>query len=109
MSLFRCPSLNSAPPANTDKKKDDARPGPLSPAEDEQGSDDGTEPGKGSPGSNAKASRGPLTVLPDERELVPLSPEDTQAHLEQVAKRIASERRHYRRHAVLVPANVKDW
>jgi hypothetical protein len=41
--------------------------------------------------------------------LVPLSPQETEAHLENIAQRILQERRHYHRHTVLVPEHVKDW
>ena len=60
-------------------------------------------------GNSKKAQAGPLTVLPDQSELSPLSPQETQAHLEAISQRILQEQRQYRRHAVTLPDNVKDW
>lgn len=85
--------------------KDDASPGKTD--------DPGTGPadaGKENAGAKAKkAQSGPLTVLEDTSELVPLSPGETEAHLSAIARRILQERRQYRRHALTVPENVKDW
>jgi hypothetical protein len=47
--------------------------------------------------------------LPDKDELVPLSPQETEAHLEEIVQRVLEQRRTYRRHVVIVPENVKDW
>jgi tetratricopeptide (TPR) repeat protein len=60
-------------------------------------------------GQSKKVQPGPLTVLPDSQELVPLSPGETEAHLGQITQRIMHERRHYRRHESNIPDNVKDW
>ncbi|MBI3407778.1 MAG: VWA domain-containing protein [Planctomycetes bacterium] len=56
-----------------------------------------------------KASGGALTVLPDQEQLAPLSPQETEAHLDQLVERILRERRAHRRHAQVMPENVKDW
>jgi tetratricopeptide (TPR) repeat protein len=53
--------------------------------------------------------KGNLPVLPDRDELVPLSPEDAAAYLEQAAARILRERREYRQSAAPALPNVKDW
>ncbi|HWY88238.1 MAG TPA: tetratricopeptide repeat protein, partial [Gemmataceae bacterium] len=91
-------------------ERDDMKDGKSPFKTDEQGSRDATDSGKGqSPAKSKKALSGPLTVLPDESELVPLSPQETEAHLENIAQRILQERRHYHRHTVLVPEHVKDW
>lgn len=53
---------------------------------------------------------GSLLPVPDEDEWVPLSPEETAAHLRQAAARIAAERQEHRHRAVRIrSANVRDW
>jgi Ca-activated chloride channel family protein len=100
----------NATPMNPYMKKDDRSNGLGAGKSDEPGSPDSPDSGKGdAPNKSKKAASGPLTVLPDSDELVPLSPGETDAHLTGVAQRILQERRQYRRHAVLVPENVKDW
>src|SRR5262249_19550716 len=56
-----------------------------------------------------KVSAGALRVLPDQDQLVPLSPRETEPHLEEVVERILREGRRERRHAQIRPENVKDW
>ena len=54
--------------------------------------------------------RGNLSPLPDEDELVPLTPQDAEEYLKQAATRIQSERREYRQRPLPMPAaNVLDW
>jgi tetratricopeptide (TPR) repeat protein len=55
------------------------------------------------------AGKGNLRTLPDSDELAPLDPQDTAAHLAQVARRIRDEQRDQRRLAPGAPPNVKDW
>ncbi|MCI0376696.1 MAG: VWA domain-containing protein [Gemmataceae bacterium] len=77
---------------------------------EDAGGPESKEPGNGQdPSKGKKAGVGPLTVLPDQKELVPLSQQEAEAHLEEIARRIMLERRNYRRLAWGVPENVKDW
>lgn len=96
----------------TGKSSDSPKDGSMG----KDGSSSTGEPnGKGDTGESGgkdksgKVKAGPLTVLPDEAQLAPLSPAETEAHLEQLTERILRERRGYRRHAQAAPANVKDW
>lgn len=60
--------------------------------------------GQPAPGS------GTLPPIPDESDLVALSPEDAERHLLRAADRIRRERRqHQEQHARPVLSNVKDW
>ncbi len=71
---------------------------------------DAADNGKGAASHKSKkAQTGPITVLPDNSELVPLSPQETEAILEDISQRILQDHRQYRRHAVTVPDHVKDW
>lgn len=56
-----------------------------------------------------KPAQGPLTVLPDDNELVPLSPRETEAHLHQLAERILRDRRAAWSQRVPPLGKVKDW
>jgi tetratricopeptide (TPR) repeat protein len=73
------------------------------------------EPGDLRHGPAGKAKQPPpgagnLPPIPDEDELVWLSPEDAAAHVQQAAARIARERReHHQRSVVPAPPQVKNW
>jgi tetratricopeptide (TPR) repeat protein len=70
------------------------------------------DPSRGSARANQQPSpgKGDLPPLPDEDELQPQSPEDTEAYLKQAATRIAREHRSHReRPTPPPPPNVKDW
>jgi tetratricopeptide (TPR) repeat protein len=70
---------------------------------DKMGGDDGPF------GDQKKLAQGPLLVLPDQEELVPLPPDETRAALDRLAARIAAEARAYRRQATPARPDVKDW
>jgi len=54
--------------------------------------------------------KGNLPPVPDQDDLVPLSPEDAAAYLKQAAVRILRDREEYRRRPVPAPSpNVMDW
>jgi tetratricopeptide (TPR) repeat protein len=79
------------------------KPQPLSGAQSGKeaaaGQTDQPPPGKGN-----------IPPLPDEDELVPLTPEDAQEHLKQAAARIQQERHEFRRRPTPPPtAKVKNW
>jgi tetratricopeptide (TPR) repeat protein len=100
----------NAKPMSPQGDKNDSKNGKNAVQTGEQGTQDAADSGNGATSNKSKkASSGPLTSLPDTSELVALSPQETEAHLDSVAQRILNERRHYRRHAVTVPENVKDW
>jgi Ca-activated chloride channel homolog len=88
------------PPKNSQSEVKSADPGVH----------DTADTAKGAAGhKSTKAQTGPITVLPDNSELVPLSPQETEAILEDISQRILQDHRQYRRHAVTVPDHVKDW
>jgi Ca-activated chloride channel family protein len=64
---------------------------------------------KGQPTKETMPGKGTLPVLPDQDELAPLSPQDVDAYLEQIARRIQRERRDFYRQAAPALGNVKDW
>jgi tetratricopeptide (TPR) repeat protein len=70
---------------------------------DKMGGDDGPF------GEQKKLAQGPLLVLPDQEELVPLPPDETRAALDRLAARIAAEARAYRQQAPPARPEVKDW
>jgi tetratricopeptide (TPR) repeat protein len=101
-----------------------------SPAGEEQNRQlSGTEPGAADPGRKGHAGqqtgvesgqkaletseetpgKGNLRPLPDRDELMPLTPDDAAAYLDQAARRILQEQRAYRQGAPPAPPNVKDW
>jgi Ca-activated chloride channel family protein len=91
-------------------KKEERGNGTGDAKSDEAGSRETTDFGKDDMSNKSKkAASGPLTVLPDQSELVPLSPQETEAHLESASQRIIQEGRRHRHQAVLTPENVKDW
>jgi Ca-activated chloride channel family protein len=95
---------------NPHVKKEDRNNGTGDAKGDEAASGEMPDFGKNdAPNNSKKAASGPLTVLPDRSELVPLSPQETEAHLESASQRILREGRQHRHHAVLAPENVKDW
>jgi tetratricopeptide (TPR) repeat protein len=54
--------------------------------------------------------KGDLPPVPDDDELISLSPEDAREHLRQSALRIAQELREHRRRSLLTPSrHVPDW
>lgn len=105
---------DQVPPKNGERKRPPGSKDPKDGARDVEGNEpDKKELVDGANGDTKtqakKARAGPLTVLPDRSELVPLSPQETAAHLEANTQRMLQERRHYRRHAVTVADGVKDW
>ncbi len=57
-----------------------------------------------------QAGKGNLPPIPDEDDLISLSPEDAAEYLKKEAARIKRERREYgQRPAPALPANVRDW
>lgn len=83
------------------------------PTKSDGGADSKTRP-KGDLGAEAKtkskrAAVGPLTVLPDDAQLVPLSPAQVEAHLQALAERILNERRLHYQSAAETPDNLKNW
>ena len=96
------------------RKSRKSRPPPKSGPGDaksaEPGFNDAVDNGKGVASHKSKKTQtGPITVLPDTSELVPLSPQETEAILEVISERILQDHRQYRRHAVTVADHVKDW
>ncbi len=86
----------------------DKKPGGMDDdGKDPQAPDGGEAPGAKAPGKN-KAATGPLQVLPDADELVPLSPEEAQAHLRRLAEQITRERRHHHQSRPAT-GSAKDW
>jgi Ca-activated chloride channel family protein len=101
---------NKSPKSKNATGKDEPKAGKADGNTKEPGTGDPADPSKGgAKNKSLNAQSGPLTVLPDRSELVPLSPQETEAHLENIAQRILQERRNYRRHTVTLPENVKDW
>jgi Ca-activated chloride channel family protein len=56
-----------------------------------------------------QAAQGPLQVLPDDNQLTPLSPQETEAHLERLADRIERDRRAFWSQRTPPVGNIKDW
>ncbi len=114
-----------ARPASVDlgkKKKDDARPKDSPNPNESKGKKEIYVPVEPDPtkksdeqvvmkpgGANDKLQAGRVLVLPDDDVVRPLSPEDTQRTLEELARRIAAARRNL--HHSLGPARLltKDW
>jgi tetratricopeptide (TPR) repeat protein len=82
--------------------KSDAKPGGT----DGQKTD-GKEPASQDP--NRKRVPGALQVLPEQDELVPLTIEDAEGHLDQLIRRIALERRTHLHATDRVDPKRKDW
>ncbi|HEV3256497.1 MAG TPA: hypothetical protein VG013_06445 [Gemmataceae bacterium] len=69
-------------------------------------------PDKGSQRTNQDASPGAghERTIPDQDDLVPMSPEDTQKYVDQAAARINRELRDRRQHSLPPPSRtIKDW
>jgi Ca-activated chloride channel family protein len=100
-------------PAGADQENQPAgtEPGTADPArKDRAGQHTAIEGGpKALETSEQTPGQGNLRPLPDRDDLVPLTPEDAAAYLDQAARRILQEQRAYRQAAPPAAANVKDW
>ena len=76
----------------------------------EQGKDGGDEAnGAGQTGKKERVKAGPLLVLPDSDQVVPLPPAEAEAHLQQIIDRIIQERRAHWQSAAPPPKDVRNW
>jgi hypothetical protein len=86
--------------------KDD--PGPRS--KSDQTKQDGNKgSGAAGNGNKDKVKAGALQVLPDADQVVPLPPEETDAHLDSIIERIVQERRSHWQKSAQAPKDARNW
>ena len=76
----------------------------------EQGPEGGAEgPGAAQAGDKKRVKAGPLLVLPDSDQVVPLPPAEADAHLDQIINRIIQERRSHWQRLAAPSVDTRDW
>jgi Ca-activated chloride channel family protein len=120
----RAANPNDPPENGGDEHPPDKQPKkPNGPDKDKKGNDPGgakgdpdkaKQPGNEGPGAAGKGNKdkikpGDIQFLPDADKVVPLPPEETDAHLDGIIERIMQERRAYWQKSAQAPKDARNW
>jgi Ca-activated chloride channel homolog len=103
------PAKQSKPPSGLDKNKKGNEKGGTDgdPDKGKQPGDEGH--GAAGKGNKDRVKPGDIQFLPDADKVVPLPPEETDAHLHGIIERILQERRAYWQKSAQAPKDARNW
>jgi Ca-activated chloride channel homolog len=110
----RAANPNDPPDGGEDRPPDNKLKKPNGPDKDNNNGKDDPGPRSKSDlakqdGNKDKVKAGALQVLPDADQVVPLPPEETDAHLDSIIERIVQERRSHWQKSAQAPKDARNW